>query len=90
MHYWNFYFKQDLQTYQGEQTQKIRVLSWQLFKKSLRNVENTTAQKVSEYRAFSGPYFPVFGMNSSNTGKRGPEKTPNLDIFHVVYKITKI
>ena len=33
-----------------------------------------TAWKMSKYRVFSGPYFPVFG----------PEKTPYLDIFHPV------
>ena len=30
---------------------------------------------------FSGPYFPVFGLN---TGKYGPEKTPYLDTFYTV------
>ena len=40
-----------------------------------------TAQKVSKYRDFSGPYFPVFGLN---TGKYGPGKTPYLDAFHAV------
>ena len=30
---------------------------------------------------FSGPYFPVFGLN---TGKYGPEKTPYLGTFHGV------
>ena len=34
------------------------------------------AQKVSKYGVFSGPYFPVFGLN---TGKYGPEKTPYLE-----------
>ena len=29
------------------------------------------AWKVSKYRVFSGPYFPVFGLN---TGKYRPEK----------------
>ena len=29
----------------------------------------------------SGPYFPVFGLN---TEKYGPEKTPYLDTFHTV------
>ena len=28
---------------------------------------------MSKYGVFSGPYFPVFGLN---TGKYGPEKTP--------------
>ena len=32
--------------------------------------------------SFSGLYFPVFRLN---TGKYGPEKTPYLDTFHVVY-----
>ena len=30
---------------------------------------------------FSGPYIPVFGLN---TGKCGPGKTPYLDNFHKV------
>ena len=37
---------------------------------------------MSKYRVISGPYFPVF---SPNTGKYGPEITPYLDTFHVVY-----
>ena len=32
--------------------------------------------KESKYGVFSGPYFPVFGLN---TGKYGPEKTLYLD-----------
>ena len=43
-----------------------------------------TAQKVSKYGVFSGPYFVVF---SPNTGKYGPVKTPYLDSFHEVYVI---
>ena len=42
-----------------------------------------TVWKVSKCRAFFGPYFPVFGLN---TGKHGPEKTPYLDSFHAVSK----
>ena len=38
-------------------------------------------REVSKYGAFSGPYFPVFGLN---TEKYGPEKTPYLDTFHAV------
>ena len=45
-----------------------------------------TARKVSKYGVFSGPYFPVFGMN---TGQYGPEKTPYLDIFRAVYRTFK-
>ena len=37
---------------------------------------------MSKYGVISGPYFPVFGLN---TGKYGPEKTPYLDTFHAVY-----
>ena len=40
-----------------------------------------TAWKVSKYGAFSGPYFPVFGLN---TGKYGAEKAPYLNSFHAV------
>ena len=40
-----------------------------------------TVWKVSKNRVFSGPYFPVFGLN---TGKHGPEKTPYFDTFHAV------
>ena len=49
---------------------------------------------MSKYGVFSGPYFPVFGLNteiygvnsvfSPNAGKYGPEKTSCLDSFHVV------
>ena len=34
--------------------------------------------KSVKIRSFSGPYFPVFGLN---TEKYGPEKTPYLDTF---------
>ena len=43
-----------------------------------------TAWKKSQYGFFSGPHFPVFGLN---IGKHGPEKTPYLDTFHVVFLI---
>ena len=49
------------------------------------------AWKVSKFGVFSGPYFPLFGLNalylsvfSPNSGKYGPEKTPYLDTFHAV------
>ena len=38
---------------------------------SLTGKQETLREKVSKYRVFSGPYFPVFG----------PEKTPYLDTF---------
>ena len=40
---------------------------------------------MSKYGVFSGPYFPVF---SPNTGKYGPEKTPYLDTFHAVNRLS--
>ena len=36
---------------------------------------------MSKYGVLSGPYFPVFELN---TEKYGPEKTPYLDTFHAV------
>ena len=46
---------------------------------------------MSRYKVISGPYFPVFGLNtkiygvfSPNTGKYGPEITPYLETFHTV------
>ena len=36
---------------------------------------------MSKYGVISGPYFPVFGLN---TGKSGQEITPCLDTFHAV------
>ena len=49
---------------------------------------------MSKYEVFSGPYFPVFGLNkeiygvisvfSAITRKYGPEKTPYLGTFHAV------
>ena len=45
-----------------------------------------TKWKGSKYGVFSGPYLPLFGLN---TGKSGPEKTPNLDTFHAVLHFLK-
>ena len=39
--------------------------------------------KSVQIRSFSGPYSPIFGLN---TGKYGPEKTPYLDSFHTERK----
>ena len=44
-----------------------------------------TVWNVSKYGVFSGPHFSVF---SPNAGKFGPEKTPYLDTFHVVYDLS--
>ena len=57
-------------------------------------------KSVHKYGVFSGPYFPVFGLNteiygvnsvsSRNTRKFGPENTPYLDAFHAVFKIVTL
>ena len=44
----------------------------------------STIWKVSKYGAISGPYFPVFALN---TEKYGPEITPYLDTFHAVINV---
>ena len=44
-------------------------------------VTERTVRKMSKYGVVSGPYFPVFSVN---TGKYGPEITPYLDTFHAV------
>ena len=36
---------------------------------------------------FSGPYFPLFGLN---TGKCGPEETPYMDTFHPMVMIESV
>ena len=56
---------------------------WKLEKSfcDLTQNDTNTVRKVSKYRVFSGPYFPVF---SPNTGKYEPEITPYLDTFHAV------
>ena len=46
-----------------------------------KNSESNTAPKKSKYGVFSGPYFPVFELN---TGKYGLEITSHLDAFHAV------
>ena len=48
--------------------------------------------EMSKYRVFSGPYFPVSGLNmeiysinlriQAECRKYGPEKTPYWEIFH--------
>ena len=47
----------------------------------INRIMRFTAWKWSKYGVSSGPYFPVFGLN---TGKYGPEKTPYLNTFHAV------
>ena len=45
------------------------------------NIGCYTAWKVSKCGVISGPYFPVFSLN---TEKNGPEITPYLDTFHAM------
>ena len=56
---------------------------------------------MSKYEVLSGPYFPVFGLNteiygvnqsvfSQNTEKYGPEKTYYLVTFHAVFALKKV
>ena len=60
-------------TYKTSHTPAIKHAIYMKFQLTLSTTKNNTitARKVSKYRVFSGPYFPVF---SSNTGKYGPEK----------------
>ena len=59
--------------------------SW-IFKGNLKNISLMTiwihftfiAWKECKYGVFSGPYFPAFG----------PEKTPYLDSFHAVFRLS--
>ena len=45
-----------------------------------------TTWNMSKYGVFSGPYFSVFGLNTEvYLGKYGPEKTPNLDTWRIVW-----
>ena len=55
-------------------------LSFKIKKSEIR--PNFTASEVSKYGVTSGPYFPVFGLN---TGKYGPETPPYLDTSHSVF-----
>ena len=51
---------------------------------ALSGLHTFTTWKVSKCEGFSGQYFHVF---SSHTAKYGPEKTPYLDTFHVVFHV---
>ena len=60
----------------------------------LRLTYASTTSKVSKYGDFSGPYFPVFGLNTGiysvnlliqpDYWKIRTRKTPHLDTFHAV------
>ena len=50
---------------------KTSLLRWGIYSEDYSN----HSWKVSKYGVLSGPYFPVFGLN---TGNYGPEKTPYL------------
>ena len=48
-------------------------------------LKTCTTWKVSKYGVISGPYFPVFGVD---TGKYGPKISSYLDTFHARYGIS--
>ena len=54
------------------------------YEKIFEKHNNCQARKVFKYGVFSGLYFPIFALN---TGKYGPEKTPYLDYFSLLYQI---
>ena len=58
---------------------KEKTPSWWLIGK----YQFTLHEKCPNTNFFSGPYFPVFGLN---TEKYRPEKTPYLDTFHAMSK----
>ena len=70
-------FKQNA-SYKNDVTE-VHLGPWQTSKVEL--FAKITVWKASKYGVISGPYFPVFGLN---TRKYGPEITPYLDTFHVV------
>ena len=47
----------------------------------LDNESKNIAWKISKYGVFSGPHFPISGLN---TVKHGPEKSQYLGTFHTV------
>ena len=38
--------------------------TFEIMAKNYANADTNTAWKVSKYGVFSGPYFPVFGLNT--------------------------
>ena len=66
---------------------------------SMYHLTKHTAWKVCKYRVFSGPYFPIFGLNTEIYSvnlriqseyrkiRTGPEKTLYLDTFHTVIRL---
>ena len=67
--------------------------SWMITEEGWENFNKNwigTAWKMSKDVVISGPYFPLFGLNTEisifnpNRGKCGPEITSYLDTFHAV------
>ena len=56
--------------------------------KAIGTFKKMRCVKVSKYGVFSGPYFPVFGLNMDiygvNLRIEPAEKTPHLDTFHAM------
>ena len=72
----------------------LAALGLSLLSLTILNREVSLLEKKSKYGVFSGPYFPVLGLNdwisSLNTEKYGLEKTPYLDTFHAVCHQQKV
>ena len=56
-------------------------MCWSEYKILWADLKTFTERKVSKYGVISGPFFPVFGLN---TGKYRPEITPYLDTFSAI------
>ena len=69
-----------------ENTDQKKLHIWTFFgvvsEKLRENLTQFHCMKSIRIRSYSGPHFPVFGLN---TGKYGPEKTPYLRTFHAVW-----
>ena len=70
----------DIKSGQNGQGRVIKVTHVS-FSKNCFSRKSFTAWNVSKYGVISGPYFPVFGLN---TGKYWPEITLYLGTFHAV------
>ena len=67
-----------IHTAEQKKKQFVKCIKMIFISATLTKLLRFTAWKVSKYRVFSGPYFPVF---SPNTGKYGPEKLRISTLF---------
>ena len=77
----------DPETKDKKQITLLCFYSWLSFIVIHKLYVTNTAREGSKYGAFSGPYFPVFVLN---TGKYRPEKTPYLDAFYAMKMCWKL